>query len=180
MIENADLNRKVRGRKSGGDFTPIPEADYDTIVLEIKPWKELVRDSNVNKMDENGKLLRDANGKVIKEFVKGLKFYTADVVLKITTGDFKGRRLYPSLTTHPSAVFITENFLYAVNEEEMTFGEIPKACVGKTLSVHVVEETYNRKIVDPDTGFETLEPKSKAAVKDFIRPSHIIEVEIDV
>lgn len=181
MINSADLNRKVTGREAnGGDFAPIPNGDYDVVVHEIKPWKELVRDSNVNKRDDEGKLVRDGNGKVVKELIKGLKFYTADVVLKIVGGDFENRRLYPSLTTHPSAVFITENFLYAVGEEEMTFGEIPTLCVGKTLTVSVETETYYKTVTDPDTGFEEKIPKTKASVKSFLRPSHLIGEEIEV
>jgi|LGOV01.1.fsa_nt_gb hypothetical protein len=177
MITNSDLNRKVTGKKSGGEYTPIPDGNYDVIVHEIKDWKELVRDSNVNMLDDEGEFVRDANGKVKKELVKNLSFYTADVVLKIVKGEFKNRRLYPSLTTHPSAVFITENFLYAVDESEMTFGEIPTKCLNKVLSVRVVSETYYKTMTDPDTGFETKIPRTKAAVKDFIRPSHLIEVE---
>ena len=70
------LDNRVKGKeagKGGSDFAPIPNGDYDVVVHEIKPWKELVRDSYINKTDDDGKLLRDDNGKVVKEMVKGLK-----------------------------------------------------------------------------------------------------------
>ena len=90
-------------------------------------------------------------------------------------GDNKDRLIFTSLTTHPNAVFIKEGFLFAIGEDEMTFGEIPTKCVERLLSVEVYSEDYTTTKANPDSGIDETITKTKNRIKRFIRPSHIIE-----
>lgn len=171
-----DLNAKVKGRKqSGGGFEPLPKGEYDVIVDTIKPWKKLVKDSYVNTYDEDGELIRNENDKPVKEFVKNLEFYVADVTLKVLSGDFKNRLIFTSITTHPSASFITEGFLYALDRDEIAYADIQTECKGDALSVLVDIDIYEKKITDPDSGIEEIKEIPKNIVTRYIRPSHLLE-----
>ena len=169
------LNKVVESRQQTvegeRDFEPIPEGNYSVKVLEIGEWKPLTKDVWVNKRDGNGRVLKDAKGKIEKELHKNLTFYNCDVVLEIQGGDYDGRRIWTSLTTHPNAEFITQGFLYAVREHKMTYGEIPANCVDKLLEVEVFVEDVEKEITDADTGLTETVTKSYTRVKRFIRPS---------
>lgn len=169
-----DLNATVKGEKPRvNDFTPIPDGEYKAIVKEIKPWEGITKDIYVNEKDENGWLVKDADGKKVTTLHKDFTFYNAKVTFEILDGDYKGRKLIENLTTHPNASFITSNFLYAANIGEITVGEIPNKCVGVKMIVGIETDTYTKKtkIKDKETGEETYkeEEKSVNRIKSFAK-----------
>lgn len=145
----------------------VPVGDYEVKVLSVDDWKPTTKDIYVNVTDGRGRIVRGDDGKPVKELVKGHTFYTADVVLEITDGDYAGSRLYTSLTTHPNASFITENFVRAVGLIGVPLRDVPAKAVDLTLTVGVVHDSYEKKTVDNDTGLETVEVKQKAKVTSF-------------
>lgn len=170
---NINLNDKVEAKaneKKTGKLDPIPVGVYMVKVDKIDPWKEIVKDIMVNVVDDRGRLVRDENGQIVKELQRDVKFYTADVQLSITEGDFAGRKIFTNLTTHPNALFITQNFLYAIRAEIMRYADIPEKCIGATLSVETVNEERTRNTIDPVTGLEAQMPTVYSKVKTFIRP----------
>ncbi len=174
-----DLNAKVEGVKPVNDFTPIPEGRYTVKVKEIKPWKATTKDIQVNTRDEKGSLVKDENGKLVKENVKNFTFYNADVRLEVIQGEHKDRLLFTSLTTHPNAEFITKNFLYAVGVSEITLNQIQAKCVGLVLDVDVVINEDNYKIEkNPTTGAEKKIPSPRNEVKAFLKSELITDEAI--
>ena len=145
----------------------VAEGDYAVTVAEIADWKPHTKDIMVNVVDTRNRIVRDDAGKPKKELSKGYTFYTADVVLEINGGDFDGAKLYTSLTTHPNASFITENFVRAVGLTGVALKDVISKALDKTLVVTVKHENYDKTTTDPDTGLETVEVKQKAKVIAF-------------
>lgn len=145
----------------------VPKGDYKVTVLEIGAWTPHVKDIMANKTDSRGRLVRGADGKPIKEMLKNHTFYTADVVLIIQGTDYDGAKLYTSLTTHPNAYFITENFVRAVGLVGTPLKDVITAALDKDLTVTVDHDSYEKKSTDPDTGLEIVENKLKAKVIAF-------------
>ena len=146
----------------------LPEDTYKVVVDRIDAWKETVKDTLVNKRDDRGKVLKDDNGNIIRELVKNLSFHTANVVLKITDGTYKGRLIYTNITTHPNTKFITDSFLRALDKTDLTYNDIQKACVGLTLSVKTKNRTYDKITTNPDTGLDELTTKTATDVDRFL------------
>lgn len=164
-----DLNGKARAA-APTSYEPIPEGDYLVRVKEIKPWKETVKDISINVRDEEGLLVKDSEGKLIKELHKNYSFYNANMTLEVIDGEYKGRLLFTSLTTHPNVSFITENFLYAVEVDEVPYAEIQNTCTNKQLEVGVIVNNENFKTSqDPVTGKEVKTPNPRNEVKTFKR-----------
>lgn len=169
------LNQKVKASDSAPStgerkpFEPLPEAEYVVEVTEIKPWKASTKDVWVSQRDGNGRLIKDSAGKIVKELHKNLTFYNCNVTLTIAEGEFKGRKMWTNLTTHPNATFITENFLYAVEEDEITYGQIPTICINKKLVVGTENKEYTVTATNADTGLEEEIKKVKTEVKTFQR-----------
>ena len=187
MIEA--LNKVVQGKpqepqvsQDKKSFDTLPEGTYDTKVLEIKEWTPMTKDVWVNKRDGSGRIMKDATGKPAKELHKNLTFYNVDVTLEITHGDYKGRKVWTSLTTHPNAEFITQGFLFGIGATKMTYGDIPNQVVGKELSIETFNEPYTKVVTDPDTGLEQEITKYSTRVRKFLRPSQSIQAvgEVDI
>ena len=168
-----DKNFKAREFKDEGtqttkkSYEPIPAGAYEVEVLEVEPWQSRIKDIYINLRGEDGRLLRDENGQTVRELHKGVEYYTANVKLKVVEGEHEGRWLFTSITTHPNASFITENFLYAIGQQELTASKIQDVASGSRLRVDVTIEKYDRKVTDQDTGLEKTEAKTKNEVKTF-------------
>lgn len=159
-----DLNTTIKPTYRGG---LVAEGDYTVTVDTIDAWTPHTKDIMVNKTDERGRMVKDATGKPVKELVKNYTFYTADVKLTVNGGDFDGATLYTSLTTHPNASFITENFARATKLIGVALKDIVTKAVDATLTVTVKHDTYDKVVTDPDTGLETVETKQKAKIIAF-------------
>jgi len=154
-------------------YDPIPEGSYTVKVLEVAPWEKQVKDVYINTRDDKNRPVKDSTGKTVKELVKNVEYYNASITFEIAGGEYQGRRLWSNLTTHPNASFITDNFLFAIGAKEMVASEIPTKTVGKTLDVTVDIVSYERKVVDPETGLPRVEKKTKNEVKQFKKASLI-------
>lgn len=180
---NTGLDRKFVARADGGEqptqrsYEPLPAGNYTVKVLEIKPWEKQVKDIYINQRDDKGRILKDSSGKNVKELTKNVEYYNALVTLEVIGGQYAGRRLFTNLTTHPNAFFITDNFLFAIEEKEMVASEIPTKALGKFLDVTVEISSYTKSVTDPDTGLETQEIKTKNDVKSFKKASLVKTVD---
>lgn len=178
---NTGLDKKFVAREDveqnsskSKDFSPVPKGRYSVEVEKVDDWKKVVKDVYINQRDENNKLVKDSDGNTVRALVKDVEYYNTNVRLKIVSGNHKGRILFTTLTTHPNASFITENFLFAINKSEMVASQIPTRTIGSHLDVDVEIETYNKKVTDPDTGIEKTEPKEKNVVKAF-KKSNLVQ-----
>jgi hypothetical protein len=154
------------------EFSIIPEGVYTVVVEEILPWKEIVKPSElINVRDLDGKLVRDSNGKVEKETIKDYKFNTCDVAFRITEGEFANRVIYGNLTTHDNALFITENFLYAVKVNELKdLNDIyNKGIVGTKLQVQTMNKPYTKEVKNQNTGVNETIETAKTKIKTYLR-----------
>lgn len=148
-----NLNTKVKAEKSSGvDFSiPVPEGEYTCRVHEIKPWKErTVAKITLSKTGEE---------------LTNVKIYNCGVVLEIVEGEYKGRRLFYNLTTHPNMPWIIPNFVYATGKEELTPAELTTECVGRYVKAVVVIEEKTIEKEDKSTGLVEEETKKVNTVK---------------
>lgn len=180
---NTGLDKKFVAKPDSEDqpskrsYEPIPSGNYTVKVLEIQPWEKQIKDIYVNLRDNSGKVIKDATGKNQKELIKDVEYYNSLMTLEVQGGEHAGRRLFTNLTTHPNASFITDNFLYAINEREMIASDIPKKAPDRFLDVTVEIASYNKTQVDPDTGIETVEVRTKNEVKAFKKASLVKTVD---
>jgi hypothetical protein len=153
-------------------YETLPEGKYTVEVLEIGEWKPNTKAVEfINAKDSKGNLLKDDNGKIVKDQVKNYTFHTVDVKLKIVDGDHTGRYIFGSLTTHDNVLFLTEGFLYAVGVDSLTdINDIQKlGLVGKQLQVETQNQTYTKEVEDKDTGISMPVEKVRTRVKKYIR-----------
>lgn len=167
-----DLNSKVVGKQSKS-FEPIPVGVYEAVVETIEPWqpKEFVN-AKINKKDESGLVVRDDNGK-IEKVDADFTAYSADLRLKITSGDYEGRLVFANLTTHPDVSFLLDQFIYAT-VTSCVLAELQDKALGKPLKVNVGIKEYPKTYVDPNTAIEKTEMKTKNYVKGFYK-SNIVQ-----
>jgi hypothetical protein len=155
------------------EYTPLPEGTYSVEVVEIAPeWKAQSKAVEyINARDSKGNLLKDDNGKLIKDTVANYTFHTLDLKLRVISGDSKGRFIFGSLTTHDNVLFLTEGFLYAVGVDELRdMNDIFKHnLVGKTLSVETTNQTYTKMVDDKDTGISNPVEKTRTRIKKYLK-----------
>ena len=176
-----DLNSKIEGASSGGeDFSPIPNNTYHVIVEKVSDWKSEVVDINVNQRDEHNKIVKDGDGKNIKVSLKSQTLYKANVTFTVTAGDFKGRKVFLNLSTHPDIIFRTQNLLWAVGKASIQLGDLQRAIVGLPLDITVEIKKRPSKVVDKTSGATTYVDKDFNDVTAFAKPSLIPNEELDV
>lgn len=162
---------QITGEKK--EYTPIPEGTYHVEVSEVaKEWKKQTKAVEyINAKDSKGNLLKDDNGKLIKDTVKDYEFYTLDLVFKVVDGEHKGRNIYGSLTTHDNVLFLTEGFLYAVGVDGLNnLNDIFSFnLVGKQLKVETTNQTYTKMVDDKDTGISNPVEKVRTRIKKFYK-----------
>jgi hypothetical protein len=160
-----DYNKKlVSGetpKKKG--FAPLPSGEY---VVEI----ESISAPNEVNIDNAKIKLRDENNKIVRgEYTTApkLQFVRFDVTLKITEGEFAGRKIWTKLSTHPDYVWVLKGLLYTTNSTDLTLAQLSQL-VGKTVRVdaNTVDQTYTKKEIDPQTALET--EVEKTITKTFV------------
>jgi len=135
----------------------VDAGTYPAEMVIVYPWKELTRDTNVRIKDENGRYVRDNDGKFITEFKKDVTWYNTDVVFKINGGEFDNHAVRMSLSTHPNMVGSAKQFLYRMGLIGVSLDELNKH-VGAfgIIEVKTKDETYK----DKNTGLEVTTTKS--------------------
>lgn len=164
---NTGLDKKYQGKQtSSGEKVILPKGDYLVEVKYFKEWKPNTKNIMVNVRDENGRIVRDEKDQIVKELVKDCTYYVTTMSLEVLDGEFAGERIWTTLTTHPNATFIMENFLYAIGCEELMPSQIEET-IGKKLKVGVEISSYDKKEKDKATGLETVVQVPKNEVKSF-------------
>lgn len=160
-----DYNKKIvtgeAPAKQG--FAPLPSGEY---VVEI----ESISDPNEVHIDNAKIKLRDETGKIVRgEYTTtpALDFVRFDVTLRITEGEFAGRKIWTKLSTHPDYVWVMKGLFYATGQTDLTLGQL-KQLEGTTVRVDAnsVEQTYTKTELDPVTALET--EVEKTVTKTFV------------
>jgi hypothetical protein len=155
------------------EYTPLPEGTYNVEVVEVAPeWKQQSKAVEyINARDSKGSLLKDDNGKLIKDAVANYTFYTLDLKLRVVEGENKGRFIFGSLTTHDNVLFLTEGFLYAVGINQLNnINDIfTEDLVGKKLMVETTNQTYTKMVDDKDTGISNPVEKTRTRIRKFLK-----------
>jgi hypothetical protein len=162
---------QITGEKR--EYAPLPEGFYNVEVIDLAPeWKKQTKAVEyINAKDSKGNLLKDDNGKLIKDTVKDYEFFTLDLVFKVIDGEHKGRNIYGSLTTHDNVLFLTEGFLYAVGISELNnINDVfTLGLIGKQLKVETTNQTYTKIVDDKDTGISNPVEKVRTRIKKFYK-----------
>lgn len=166
----------IKGRpqadKERKEYTPLPEGIYKVEVVELGEWKPQTKAVEfINAKDSKGNLLKDDEGKLIKDKVNNYSFNTLDVSMKVIEGEHAGRYIFGTLTTHDNVVFLTEAFLFAVGVDEISdLNDIyNKDIIGKVLQVETTNQEYTKEVLDKETGLSSPVTKVKTRVKKYIK-----------
>lgn len=157
MIKNYDTSLDVKlGTGSNNKFLDVkyeevPDGDYQAVLAKVYKWRPVTKDTYVNVRDENDKLVKGADGANVKELVKDLTWNNADIVLAIVGGDYDGRAIKGSLSTHPNMRGGLSNFLYSAGLYGIPVGKVVDH-IGVRVTVHVKNKT--RTYEDKETGLE--------------------------
>jgi hypothetical protein len=168
------IDLKVKAKKQE-DFEDLPIGKYTVEVVSVDDWeKKELKNAQISVRDDDGYVVKNEKGKPQKQTIPNLVFYTAKTKLKVIDGEHNGRFITTFLTTHPDALFITEGFLYAIDETEMSVDDMPTSnpkspLKGKTLVVDLDYREYEKTITDKDTGIDTVELRRMPNIKKFIR-----------
>lgn len=175
-ILDLDLNSKVEGKETK-NFEPIPAGVYEAVVANIEPWeaKEFI-DVKINKKDESGLVVRDENGN-IEKVDASFTAYSANLRLKIVSGDYEGRIIFANLTTHPDVRFLLDQFVYAT-VTSCVLADLQEKSIDKPLKINVGIKEYPKKYVDPNTAIEKTEIKTKNYVKGFYKTALVQDLGI--
>lgn len=166
MIDTS-LNKRYRANRGfDNDFSPIPEGEYNVRIKEVSPWIETKKTIKVILRDEDGKALKNDKGENLTELVKDCVYYNCNVKLEVVGGEHDGRLIFHNLSTHPNMPFSIPNFLYGIGMDELTAAEVNKT-VGTECIAKVVIDSYDKKVVNKDTGLEETVQRTKNAVKSF-------------
>lgn len=178
MIDTS-LNKRYRANKGfDSDFSPIPEGEYNVRIKEVSPWTETKKTIKVILRDEDGKALKNDKGENLTELVKDCVYYNCNVKLEVVGGEYDGRLIFHNLSTHPNMPFSIPNFLYGIGMDELTAAEVNKT-VGTECIAKVVIDSYDKKVVNKDTGLEETVQRTKNAVKSF-KPIADDELDADL
>lgn len=171
MVDTS-LNKKYTASAGGfSDFSPVPDGEYLLKVVEIKPWEKKVQDIMVIQRDENGKALVDEKGNQIREKVPNCEFYNSSVKLEIVSGEYAGRFIFHTLTTHPNMSFAIPNFLYGIGMDDLSGGEIPEKAIGKLCLADINTRTYEKTETNKETGLDEIKTKTVNNIRTFKKPS---------
>jgi hypothetical protein len=163
-----DLNKPIKAEKGQDvDFSPAPKGEYTIRVREIKPWTAKTQDIKVIQRDENNRALKDEKGQNVTVLEKNLTIHSCLVTFEIVGTEQEGKRIFHNLTTHPNAPFSIPSFLYGLGIPELAASQIQTTCVGMMCLGNVDIETYDKKIVDQNTGLETFVEVPKNVIKSF-------------
>jgi hypothetical protein len=146
----------------------LPEGDYIAKLARVYPWRKIVKDTKVNRRDENGKYVYDENGQRVKDDVKDLEWYMADIVLVVDSGEHASKAIKGVLSTHPNGIGQLRSFLYCSG----LFGVVARD-INKHLGAVTGVKTRNveNKWQDKETGLER--SRTEAQVYYFIKPSEV-------
>lgn len=153
MIKETGLDVKVGGAGAPLDvkFEKFPVGKYVAKLVRVYPWRSITKDTKVSLRDEDNKVIKDANGKPVKELVKDVTWHNADLVFEVTDGAYKGYAIKGSLSTHPEMLRSLKQFLYCSSLFGVAAGDI-KDHIGAEVGVKTKEDT--RTYTDKDTGVE--------------------------
>ena len=152
----------------------LPESEYVAVLARVYPWRSVTKNTKVSLRDESGRYIKDDKGNRVKEEVKDLTWFNADVVLAVKEGVHAGKAIKASLSTHPDMMGQLKSFLYCTGLFGVVAADINKH-IG--AEVGVVTRNIERSWTDQNTGLERTVAESKASY--FKKPSEITNTEED-
>lgn len=166
-----DLNTKITPSEPINESREvIPAGTYTLKVIKIEPWKaQPAKTIQVAERDERGYVVKDDTGKVIRNTVKDVVLYSTNITLEVQYGEYRGRRVFHRFDTHPDFSFLISHFTYACDVGEPILAELPTVCLNKVVEGVVEHQTYNKKVVDKNTGIEDIIPTTVARITKFTR-----------
>lgn len=154
MVDTS-LNRKYKANAGGqADFSPVPDGDYVFRIKEIAPWTKQTKTVKVIQRDENGNAIKDDKGNNVTETVNNCEFYNSNIKFEIAEGEFKGKLVFHTITTHPNMSWTIDNLLYALNVPELSAAQIPTSCVGMMLEGSTKIDEYTKTVQNKQTGID--------------------------
>lgn len=166
-----DLNTRIEPSEPINESREPLNGTFTFKVIKITPWKaEPAKTIQVAERDETNRVVKDASGKVVRHTMKDVVLYSTVVTLEVQDdGEFKGRRVFHRFDTHPDFAFIIGQFTYACDVGSPTLAEIPTVCLNQIIEASVEPQTYDKKVVDKETGIEQLVPTTISKITKFTR-----------
>lgn len=159
-IKANDLSVKVGSGEGVGTtqassliWDDIEEGMYDAELVIVYPWKQYTKDTKVRIKDDEGKYIKDADGKFVTEDVKDLTWYSTDIVFKILGSLYDGYAVKGSLSTHPSMIGSAKRFLYAAKIFDVELKDLSKQ-TGAKVKVYIKNKVEEYR--DKNTGLDVV------------------------
>lgn len=169
-----DLNQVVVASSEGGstgsrDFGPIPKGTYNLKLLEVGEWKPRpLSNVRVISYDDRFQKLKDPSGNDIVKVVNSITIYENNLKFEVVDGPYKGRWIFHRVSTHPNRPWEIPNLLSGLGESTLKLSEL-STLKGRTTKALVDIDSYEKKVVDEETGLEQKVPTEKNVVKRFNR-----------
>lgn len=140
----------------------LADGEYRVVIDEVREWTaRLYPVFEATVYDDRMQVMKDANGKTLKETLKNVEVWSTVVVLKVSQGARKGKNIYVNLTTNPNRPWDLSKFVKGLGAGKVAPGDFDKY-VGTEMDVIISTETYPyQDYVDNKTG-ETVYKDSKS------------------
>lgn len=180
---NTGLDRTYTAKEGGQpNYDPIPEGEYKLRVKDIDPWKAVKKTIKVIQKDENGNVLKDANGNNVTE-TQECEFYNSIAKLEVVGGEYDGRIIFHNLTTHPNMDWNIPNFLWGLGLKDVQASQIQTICKGKECYAHVYIDSYDKTVQNKETGIDETVEKLVNRIQSFKpleNPNNVSESLTDI
>lgn len=154
MTQMIDLDTPIEAVESKEvDTSILDKGDYSVKFIGIKDWTSKTFPTyDVNVYDDRKQLMRDADGKIIKETVKNLTVFSTTATLEVVSGPRAGKRIFVDLTTNPNRPWDLAKFVKGLGAGSVAPSHFIDH-VGALMEVKVDIESYPYKdYVDSKTG----------------------------
>ncbi len=167
MIRDLDQEVVAIEASPTTDFGVVPKGAYKLRLLEVSEWKPTtLRTVRVITYDDSFRKVKDASGNDVVTMVDNLTIYNANLKFEIAEGEFKGRWIFHRLGTHPNVPWEIPNFLNALGVPSIKLSKLD-TLVGEICLANVDIDTYDKKVLDKETGIENIIPTERNVVKRF-------------
>lgn len=167
MIRSLNEDVKASDVVPNTSYEPIPKGDYDLRLVSVSDWKPTVLTNvKVITYTDDFRKAVGADGKDITTIVPSLTIYSANLKFEVVGGDYNGRWIYSNVTTHPNIPWSVPSLLSGLGVPTLKLSQL-STLVDTMCNAKIDIEINTRKIVDKDTGIESLEAKPRNVIKRF-------------
>lgn len=150
-----------------GQYDVLPKGVYEAKIAQIGEWKPKEHQTlKVYEFDSSNRKVQDHNGKDVTRVENNVTTYSSQIIFEVTSGDYKGARIYYYLNLHPNQPWALPAFLGACGiTDDVSPLDVGALCDSLIVSIVVDVEERVYKKTDKVTGATIEEMKEQNTVK---------------